>query len=59
MDYADKLKWTKEMGENCWQLDGQKSYYGGDGYSFYEAVVDGFEYSVKCHLCGEDNYSCQ
>jgi len=48
MDYAGALKWTRKMGENCWQWDSQKSYNEGDGYSFYEAVVDGFEYAVKC-----------
>lgn len=36
------------MGENGWQWDSEKSMLDDDEYSFYEAVIDGLEYAVRC-----------
>lgn len=42
------INWTSLLGENCWQWDSAKSLEDGDEYSFYEAVIDGLEYAVRC-----------
>ena len=44
----DGINWTRLLGENGWQWDSAKSYDDGDGYSFYGARIDGFEYDVGC-----------
>lgn len=44
----DGINWTRLLGENGWQWDSAKSYIEGDEYSFYEAKIDGFEYTVGC-----------
>lgn len=47
---SNDIKWTRLLGENGWQWDSEKSlsYNDGDEYSFYEAVIDGLEYAVRC-----------
>lgn len=44
------VKWYRLLGENGWQWDSEKSMLDGDGdeYSFYGAVIDGFDYAVRC-----------
>jgi len=42
------VNWLRLLGENGWQWDSEKSYDDGDGYSFYEARIYGFEYEVGC-----------
>ena len=42
------IAWYKLLGENGWQRDSEKSYDDNDGYSFYGARIDGFEYDVGC-----------
>lgn len=43
-----EINWLRLLGENGWQWDSAKSYDDGDGYSFYEARISGFEYDVGC-----------
>lgn len=47
---SNVINWTRLLGENGWQWDSEKSlsYNDGDEYSFYEAVIDGLEYAVRC-----------
>ena len=45
---SNRVDWTRLLGENGWQWDSAKSYEDGDGYSFYEARIDGFDYAVGC-----------
>jgi len=42
------INWCSLLGENGWQWDSEKSMLDGDEYSFYEAVIDGFDYAVRC-----------
>lgn len=42
------INWCSLLGENGWQWDSAKSMLDDYEYSFYEAVIDGFEYAVRC-----------
>lgn len=47
-EVGKSINWLHLLGRNGWQWDSAKSYNDGDEYSFYEAVIDGFDYAVKC-----------